>query len=340
MSTVRVYRADPDFRLGLCPLKFTLSFEGRLSTSTSSGRSKRVHLLRRYFHHQLKRNWERNDFLRNWTKVSDGRIQRYEDWLPEHMPVLEGVKFVPLITKEICVECAIDFKILAPSDFKGGVKDLDNQVKVLFDALKMPQPGSGLSQAELASEGDFLYILAQDDGLITKITATSDELLHPVDGGDHFDSNDVRAFIEVHIRPQMPTSDNVIFYSEDNRIWDHKYHELLGDDLSSLTNNQLKSATTQIIFRLHSLAESFSNWRRASSSNEEGGDHDVQTRIWHENLWPQARSAQFELCKRIYGEPPYPQNVQSMVINSGMLTGPYPVARAAAELETLLRQLN
>ncbi|MDE0105166.1 MAG: hypothetical protein OXN89_22545 [Bryobacterales bacterium] len=88
--------------------------------------------------------------------------------------------------------------------------DIDNRLKTLFDALRMP------SSTELARsitceekqsslpERDPFFVLLQDDKLITKVTVTSDMLLEPIpDLARQEDA--VRLVICVNIRPYAIT---------------------------------------------------------------------------------------------------------------------------------------
>lgn len=48
------------------------------------------------------------------------------------MRKLGEFEFVPLITKSLCVECALDFRVLRPTDKAGEISDIDNQVKIFL----------------------------------------------------------------------------------------------------------------------------------------------------------------------------------------------------------------
>jgi len=58
--------------------------------------------------------------------------------------------------------------------------DLDNRLKLLFDALRIPKDASELdnSQPEQGSDG-ILYCLLEDDRLITRLTIGSKRMLAP-----------------------------------------------------------------------------------------------------------------------------------------------------------------
>ena len=69
MREVRIHLADPDFRVGECPMKFTLTYEGPLRMS--KGQPKKKHEIRKQFHRQLKRLWAVDSFLSDWVVASD-----------------------------------------------------------------------------------------------------------------------------------------------------------------------------------------------------------------------------------------------------------------------------
>lgn len=365
MSKVRVHLADPGFRAGECPLKFTLTYEGELRTGSSRGSdgkspADRKQGLREYYHLQLQRLWRVNHFLSGWAKKTDGfSHERMEEFARKNAPSLGETEFIPLVSKAAHVDCWIDFRILRPSHDLVNAPDIDNQVKVLFDGLKMPRTLDEMGKQAVASPSP-LYVLLEDDGLVNKITSTQDELLQPILGKSDISNNDVRVVIDVHIRPQVPTSENVIFYSDENDKWDHGYYDGLPENLSNLNNMQLKAVATQCVFRIRALAEAFGQWnsgRLMRPITSQGGDEadrqrewqeennklkadsDSQRGIWQHNLWPKARSIKGELNRRIFGEPPYPKDGHSTAIDHGMLAGPHPLAEAAAELETLIRRL-
>ena len=59
--------------------------------------------------------------------------------------------------------------------------DIDNRLKVLIDALKMPRECGQIPAGWVASaDHDPLYCLMEDDSLITQIKITTDRLLAPL----------------------------------------------------------------------------------------------------------------------------------------------------------------
>jgi len=215
---VRVHLANPYFIAEACALKFILTYEGPLKTGGDGGKA--LHKIRLCFHRQLKRLWQVNRLLANWhiDGVKASEKSRLE------VGTIGGFEFVPLVTKSMAVECAVDFTILRSTLKYGELSDIDNQIGILFDALKKPQDVSQLGTAiSPADDNNPLYVLIQDDKLISKVSSTSDELLLPVQGKDAIEPNDVRVLVSIYLRPFLPKSDNLIFFSEDREVWDHKY---------------------------------------------------------------------------------------------------------------------
>jgi hypothetical protein len=108
---------------------------------------------------------------------------------------------LPLITKKWWLACELDILFLRREpagyivDDKTG--DLDNRLKVLFDALRIPKEGKELVQASpTAEQQPFFYCLLQDDSLITKFNIDSDRLLTPVGGK----TNEVKLVVRAKVK--------------------------------------------------------------------------------------------------------------------------------------------
>jgi len=88
--------------------------------------------------------------------------------------------------------------------------DLDNRLKTLFDALRIPvlnERYSGRSPGD--DEKPYFYCVLEDDKLITKVSVETDQLLEYVSSGANPD--DVRLVITVRLRPYEMTLDNMQF---------------------------------------------------------------------------------------------------------------------------------
>ena len=88
--------------------------------------------------------------------------------------------------------------------------DIDNRLKTVFDALRMPTSAELSRKVEseehqsLYPDLDPFYVLLEDDQLITKVSVTSDMLLEPVPEVTR-PEDAVRLIINVNIRPYMIT---------------------------------------------------------------------------------------------------------------------------------------
>lgn len=345
---VRVHLADPDFEPGEFPLKFTLTYAGPLKTG-GKGRIGRIHDIRRQFHPQLRRLWKVNKLLSNWhVGARHGPVERVLD---TRRSTHGAYSFVSLVTKAADVDSALEFHILRPSDVPGELPDLDNQVKVLCDALTMPwrEAGSGELPAPSDDESPF-FTLLEDDSLVSRIVSTNDELLAPVNGKSTIDMNDVMVSVNVHVRPQFPTTHNVIFFADDNDVWDHPL--LVPNDFRDLSSRQLRAVAAQCVLRIRMLSEAFESWkardladairdRRYVSVTQENLILSGQTQniLWRDELRPKAVAIKRELQRRVFGDPPYPRDFKSVAIEDGILAGPSPLGDAAEELESLIQQL-
>lgn len=305
----------------------------------------RKHDRRRIFHAQMKRLWTVNSLLANWRLKSGAFDSKPAlEILKEKYTKFGSYNFVPLITKDISVETALHFHILRSTTFKGQNADPDNIVKILVDSLKMPQDAGELPNNAIPTEDEKpFFVLMQDDGLISKIVSTSDELLQPIDEKKEIERSDTRVMINVHIRPNYPKSENLIFFSDDSEIWNHQWDYGL-EGIRGWSNSDLKARATQCILRMRVTASNFRMQSRGRfpslDMNEYNSIHDEQHMIWNSRLRPLAMVLKDEMERRIYSEPPYPNNGPRMfAIEHGRLTGPDPIGEAADGLESLVRQL-
>jgi hypothetical protein len=85
--------------------------------------------------------------------------------------------FIPLVTEEMELRCKIDILFLRPEEpgmiIHGG--DLDNRLKTLFDALRLPKDVKEMGGAVPISEP--IYCLLEDDRLISEVRVVADNLL-------------------------------------------------------------------------------------------------------------------------------------------------------------------
>jgi hypothetical protein len=195
MSARVVYlHDDPHYQPDEWDVKFTLTYEGPLrGASRDNKRAKHKHEIRKKFHPQLKHLWATTPSL--FERREYPHMRSTPPQLPrpgEHVgiPWVEhiaqqysrnGYKFVPLVIEELSLSCRIDILFLrwdqAGSLIRSG--DLDNRLKTLFDALRLPD-----NQAELggylspAEDEEPFFVLLQDDKLITHISVETECYAH------------------------------------------------------------------------------------------------------------------------------------------------------------------
>ena len=82
--------------------------------------------------------------------------------------------------------------------------DIDNQLKILFDAFRVPSAGElPIGAQPTADEQPYFFSLLEDDRLVVKVTAEVDRLL------DAENADDVNAVIRVRTRATRQRWDNV-----------------------------------------------------------------------------------------------------------------------------------
>jgi hypothetical protein len=123
---------------------------------------------------------------------------------------VEGVEYVPLVTRSHALIAKLDITFLRreePGDIVGDGGDLDNRLKSLFDALRIPH-----GEQEIDTSIDSprrVYCLLEDDALITKLSIDTQRYLGPLLDGEK--ETDVALDIRVTVESGRPRLGNVIF---------------------------------------------------------------------------------------------------------------------------------
>jgi hypothetical protein len=197
-------------------MEFRLTYEGPLYSiqrDPISGqpdkRRDHKHDIRKTFHYQLKRLWECTPFLHTGKSTGPDLAGYVVTSLPP-LPnkdalaakyALYGFNFVPLVTRDLHLLCGLDILFLRP-DRPGEVLnsgDIDNRIKTLFDALRVPVAGEEYGKRIVQPDEKPFFCLLEDDSLITKISVETDQLLQGVSSIP--DMNDARLIITVRLRP-------------------------------------------------------------------------------------------------------------------------------------------
>lgn len=199
---------------------FRLTYAGPLLASTNRDpHANHKQELRKHFHPQLRKLWQEFPHLREMqqplpdqviTTTAPPPAMRIEYLANQFQR--NGYRFVPLVTKELALACAINMLFLRPERPGKIIKDrdIDNRIKTLFDGLKMPDQMQELGKyVAPGPDEDPFFCLVEDDSLITSLSIETDVLLEPVGGIPH--RNDARLLITVTLRPMLVTWANMGF---------------------------------------------------------------------------------------------------------------------------------
>lgn len=126
-------------------MKFTLVYEGELFAHRED-RAHHKHSIRKQIHPQLRSLWQHK--LPHWLNSNrvSAFIRRYEAGPPRVAQIGSNFQcgdfqFVPLVTEQLVVTCELDILFLRRGVGLGRIVqggDIDNRLKTLFDALRVP----------------------------------------------------------------------------------------------------------------------------------------------------------------------------------------------------------
>ncbi len=177
-------------------MKFHLVYSGDLlkSAGNNDNRTWEKHALRCHLHEQLKRLWETHPALKQYA-AKTVEIGDNEERVIPPKPFLDylahgysraGIGFIPLMTEANGLVCELDILLLrpeGPGQIRDSAGDIDNRIKTLIDALRIPSHASEMKKrAGDEADPNPMYCLLQDDKLITRLAVTTDRLLFPETG--------------------------------------------------------------------------------------------------------------------------------------------------------------
>ena len=175
-------------------MEFTLYYRGELKAATRANKRRdEKHVLRKYFYHQLKELWQQTpledhrEFLEpNHRAVTD--MKRDGSGLyantEEELTLLREVgefQFAPTVSAKLHMVADLRITLLRPEP-PGQIitqsGDIDNRLKTLLDALKVPSQPDDLPHEATPSEDEVpFFCLVEDDNLITSLDIKTDRLL-------------------------------------------------------------------------------------------------------------------------------------------------------------------
>lgn len=188
-------------------MRFTLEYSGPLrSAGSGKSRPENKHAIRKALHPQLRRLWQTDLSLRDWSFRKKIDFGVYEDrlWVEELAEQFTRLsyRFVPLVNDFLCLNCELNIALLLPPENledNQNKPDIDNRLKIIFDALRMPDSKAELGPYESPDETeDPFFVLLQDDKLIDAVNVKREPLLDPdAEGLDQH--NHCRMLIEVNV---------------------------------------------------------------------------------------------------------------------------------------------
>lgn len=186
-------------------MEFRLIYQGPLRANGSPTDKQGV---RRAFHPQLRELWNQLP-LKELTRPP----KNFLDPTPgpgrtSLVQTITSFQFVPLVSERLNLIAQLEITLLRPEQpgsivTKGG--DIDNRLKTLLDALRMPKTTSELPVGDTPQAGETpFFCLLEDDALVTSISITTDRLLDP-----SLDPAAVKLFIHVRIKGTRVSYDNL-----------------------------------------------------------------------------------------------------------------------------------
>lgn len=190
-------------------VNFRLTYDGPLkAASQSENRRIDKHLIRQAFSCQLSELYDlRNaEFLYHETKG-----------FANDLPLITRGPYrcLALVREKLNLVCDLDILFLrreSPGNLIGGGGDIDNRIKVLFDALRMPQDDNEIRGFEVKpGQSKLLFCLTEDDKLITGFRVITDRLLEPC--STQAEENHVRLIINIEVKATKLTKANMAYFS-------------------------------------------------------------------------------------------------------------------------------
>lgn len=172
-------------------MEFCLYYQGKLKSRDGAAGK---HAIRQSLHSQLKSLSQSDTFRLVFEPDWDGKRAAKE---PPMFVERGGKRYWFFVSEHLATYANLSLTLLVPHEttriiHNGG--DLDNRVKTLFDALRVPAADSEIPASDTFDYRDGMYCLLQDDKLINRVTLKSYQDHSPVEA-DH-----VRCIIEVETK--------------------------------------------------------------------------------------------------------------------------------------------
>src|SRR2546427_5155527 len=156
-------------------MEFRLAYRGLLRPN---GDSVHKHELRRALHRQMRILWSQLPLVEYSHPPKNFLDPSPTQGSTSLVQPLSGFQFVPLVSERINLIADLNILLLR-SEPPGAIVtqggDIDNRLKTLLDALRMPRVTAEIPTGETprADESPFFCVL-EDDALVTGVSVTSD----------------------------------------------------------------------------------------------------------------------------------------------------------------------
>lgn len=193
-------------------VNFRLTYSGPLkAASTSDTRRLDKHAIRAVFSRQLEQLFKDRDVL-----IDEFKNERLGESVRAMTRTYRRGPFLcfPLVREELNLVCDLDILFLRrekPGALVSGGGDIDNRIKVLFDALRVPQDENEVRGLQPETDDTVLVCLTEDDRLITGFRVTTDTLLEPPQWAS--EQNHVQLIINVEVKATKLTERNMGYFS-------------------------------------------------------------------------------------------------------------------------------
>lgn len=180
-------------------MNFRLVYQGKLpAASQNNNRAQDKHRIRQALHPQLRELWKADRYLnKRFIRPMVRDRPQYHVMADNYARC--GYRFLPLVGTIASDEaCALDILFLRrdqPGDLVKHGGDIDNRMKVLLDALRMPESCEEVCGESPTTDQDPFFCLLRDDKLITELKIVTDRLLTPMATGERL--HDVYLVISV-----------------------------------------------------------------------------------------------------------------------------------------------
>ncbi|MGB8681568.1 MAG: hypothetical protein WCD12_01670 [Candidatus Binatus sp.] len=204
---------------GLDLVRFTLTYDGPLPSGGNSSHLPIKQRIRQTLHPQIRSVWrnhpafDEDELLKAMVENEDRFINRGR------------FTFIPIVRRYLHLFCEIDILLLR-REAPGAIVhrgDLDNRLKILFDALRAPNDPSELKGLRyprpkgkaVKLDGHVypppFFCLLEDDALITGVKVDTAQLFEPLKRGTE---NHVRLVMRVSVKLSKLTKANLAFVGD------------------------------------------------------------------------------------------------------------------------------